>query len=209
VRVDILVASFGFDIDFVVRRLGVKKYSEIVLLAIRTEGFSRVEKSYYALAHICATAKIGCKLVPLQLSGLIRSIYSILLEKLNMSSDTQIDLYLTGGPRVLVISSLLASLLLPDVLAERVSIVVEGEGFDYSWSTKTDRLIALLHLDRRSREVLMTVATLGKATLSEVSSKTNIPKATAYRRLKELEERKIICQQGELYELCEDFKYIL
>lgn len=206
---NILVASFGFDIDFVVRRLSVKKYSEIVLLAVRTEGFSRIEKSYYALAHICATAGIECKLVPLQLSGLIRSIYSILLEKLSRSSDTQIDLYLTGGPRMLVISSLLASLLLPNVLAERVSIVVEGEGFDYSWSTRADKLIALLHLDRRSREVLMAVATLGKATLSEVSNKTNIPKATAYRRLKELEEKKIICQRDELYELCEDFKYIL
>lgn len=202
-----LVATFGFDIDFVVRRMGSEKYDEIILLALKTsEGFDRVEKSYHLLAAMCGSMRIECKLSPIGPRNPVKDIYSTL--ELVAKRNVHVDLFLTGGPRVLVVSSLIAVLMLPNQLIKRISIIVEGEAFEYRLQMRADLLRNLIALDDRSRAILLTLSQ-GSMRLSELYSLTKIPKTSMLRRLSDLIDLGIVCKQGGNFRLCDETDEIL
>jgi len=77
-----LVATFGFDMDFVLRRISGRKYDRIILLSLKTpEGQKRVEKAYTTLKTVCISMGVDCTLEWLTDKGLVRTIYSILSEE--------------------------------------------------------------------------------------------------------------------------------
>jgi len=57
-----LVATFGFDIDFVLRRLASGRFNRVVLLALYTseEAYRRVEKAYHTLSIVCKSMNTVC-----------------------------------------------------------------------------------------------------------------------------------------------------
>ncbi len=202
-----LVATFGFDIDFVVRRMGSERYDEIILLALTTgEGFDRVKRSYHLLATLCGSMGVECELDPIDPRNPVRAIYSTL--ELVAKRNTQVDLFLTGGPRALVVSSLIAALMLPRQLIERINIMVEGEAFEYKLQIHADLLRSLIALDDRSRAILLTLSQ-GSMRLSELSSSTGIPKTSILRRLEDLIGLGLVCRQDGYFRLCEDISRIL
>ncbi|MEZ0394291.1 MAG: CRISPR-associated CARF protein Csa3 [Desulfurococcaceae archaeon] len=202
-----LVATFGFDIDFVIRRLSSGNYSGAILLSLRTEeGRSRVEKAFSSVRQYCVALRKECELAWLEPQGLLRSVYSVLSDA---ASKGEVDLYLTGGPRALVVSALLAALMLDGERIGRVRVVVEGEAFDYSWEASASVLRNMLELDHRSRRLLMTLAAQGRATLAEVSRATGLPRATAFRRLKELADAGLVCSGDGEYFLCPEAQKVL
>ena len=107
----ILIASFGFDLDFVLRRIARKNYSSVVLLSLKTNdsGERRVDKDFSTLKSFCLSAGVDYELERLNSKCLIRSIYSIIKEKMK---NGKIELFLTGGPRILVVSTIFASFML-------------------------------------------------------------------------------------------------
>lgn len=195
-----LVATFGFDVDFVLRRIASGSYRKVVLFSLKTkEGEDRVNKAFYALKQVCISLGLECTLDPVEPKGLIRAIYSRLREIIR---EKEADLYLTGGPRALVISTLLAALMLPDEDVDKLNVVIEGESFDYSWRVRAKVLRDLINLDRRNKKIVLTLATMHALGLAEISKLSDLPKPTALRRLRDLIKSRIVCEHNEKYSLC-------
>jgi CRISPR-associated protein Csa3 len=194
----VLLASFGFDVDYVLRRLSSQKYSRVVLLGLRTrEGFERVKKAYSTLSIVCTSLKIDCVLEPIDPSNLVRSVYSTLLGETRGADE--VEVYLTGGPRILVTALILSTLMLPELEATRIKLVVEGEGFECSMSISVKYLISRLRLDDRDKAILVALEE-GRLLLSEVVKKTGLPKSTVHRRLEELVDKGLVVKtEAETY----------
>lgn len=205
----ILVASFGFDIDFVVRRLASKGFKKIVLLTLYTneEAFRRIEKAYHTLSIVCKSMNIECRIEKLEPDKLMRSILSIIQAEVGDPKAERVEVYLTGGPRMLVIATLISALLLPERLVNKVDIVVEGEGFDCEAEIDLAKLLALLKLDSTNRKIVFELQTRGPQGLSELENLTGIPRSTLYRRLKELIEQGLIKRIDSEY-IAEDISSI-
>jgi len=59
VELRVLIASFEFDVDFVLRWLASQRFDRVLLVALKThEGFERVRKAYSALSIVCSSLKI-------------------------------------------------------------------------------------------------------------------------------------------------------
>lgn len=202
-----LVATFGFDIDFVVRRMGSERYDEIILLALRTgEGFDRVEKSYHLLAHICGYIRVDCKLDPVGPLNLVRAIYSTL--RLATMRNDLVDLFLTGGPRALVVSALIAAMMLPDHLGKKINVIVEGEAFEYKLQVGVEMLKKLISLDNRDRAIVMALSQRSM-TLSELVSATEIPRTSVFNRLNDLVSEGIVCRRDGRFALCDEVTRVI
>lgn len=193
-----LVASFGFDMDFVVRRLAAKKYDKVVLVALKTdEGFEKVKKAYSALSIVCNSLKVDCVLEPVSPSTLFKSVHSILLYEAKKVDE--LEVFLTGGPRMLVVALLLSTLLIPKEHISKVSLVVEGEGFDCTATINASMLLDVLSLDERDKAIISALES-EELTLSEISRRTEIPKSTVHRRLEELVKKGLVVKrEAEAY----------
>ena len=194
----VLLASFGFDIDYVLRRLATQRYSRVVLLGLKTrEGFERVKKAYSTLSIVCSSLKVDCVLEPIEPSNMLRSTYSTLLGEARGAEE--VEVYLTGGPRILVTALIISTLTLPEPEATRTKLVVEGEGFECSMSISVRDLINRLRLDDRDKTILVSLEE-GRLTLSEIVKKTGLPKSTVHRRLEELVEKGLVAKtEAETY----------
>jgi len=186
-----LIASFGFDVDFVLRRIAsVQSYDRVVLLAIQTSGFERVMKAYSTLSLVCTSLKKECVLEPVKPGeDIMRTISSILKREIEKA---YVDVYLTGGPRILVVALLLSLLTLPHELSSKTKVVIEGEGFDCYMELDVALLQEVLRLDTRDKAILQALIIHGPLTLSELAEITNLPRSTTYRRLEELMIKKLI-----------------
>jgi CRISPR-associated protein Csa3 len=203
----VLVATFGFDIDFVLRRISGRRYERVVLLSLRTpEGEKRVDKAFATLNAYCLSINIECRLEKLGESGLIRSVFSILVEE---ARKGMVELFLTGGPRILVVSALLAAFMLGSEATRRINVVVEGEAFERELEAPLSTLKKLASLDEKSREVVMYTATLRKAGLGELSRVLGLPKPTVFRRIQKLLGEGILCREGDEYVLCPEIDRFL
>jgi CRISPR-associated protein Csa3 len=186
-----LIASFGFDVDFILRRMAtVKSYGRVVLLAIQTSGFERVMKAYSTLSLVCTSLKKECVLEPIKPGeDIMRPISSILKREVERA---YVDVYLTGGPRILVAALLLSLLTLPKELASKTKVIIEGEGFDCYMELNVALLQEVLRLDTRDKLILQTLVIHSPLTLGELAEMINLPRSTTYRRLEELMIKKLV-----------------
>ncbi|MEM1831016.1 MAG: CRISPR-associated CARF protein Csa3 [Desulfurococcaceae archaeon] len=194
-----LVATFGFDIDFVLRRLASREYGSVVLLALKTseEAYRKVEKAYSTLKIVCESLRISCSLNDLEPEVIARSIPSIL--KNIAEKSERVELFLTGGPRILVVTTLLSALLLPKYLAEKINIIVEGEGFECENTINLSKYQELARLDERDMRILLELQARGPQRLGELEKHTEIPRSTLFRRLEELTAKKLVRKENDKY----------
>lgn len=198
----LLIASFGFDIDFVLKKLASEKYDRVVLVALKTQsGFERVRKAYSMLSIICNSLKLDCVLETIPPGSLSTTIYSLLEREIETSDE--VEVYLTGGPRILVVSLLTSALMLLDTKAVKTRIVVEGEGFECTMKINLSLLLTLLKLDEKDKLIVENLRNT-KYTLAEVSKRTGIPKTTLYRRTEELIEKGLVVKTERETYLVED-----
>lgn len=185
-----LIASFGFDIDFVLRRLASGKYDRVVLVALKTtDGFERVKKAYSTLSLVCTSLKVDCVLEPITPSVILRSVQSLLLNEAEKADE--LEVYLTGGPRILVTTLLLSVTMLARDHALKTQVLVEGEGFECIMRIYVNSLLGRLSLDERDK-IIISMLEGEKLTLGEIARRTGIPKSTVHRRLEELIEKGLI-----------------
>ncbi|MET1160250.1 MAG: CRISPR-associated CARF protein Csa3, partial [Thermoprotei archaeon] len=200
----ILIASFGFDIDYVASRIISVNPQRVVLLALYTteEAYSRIEKAFHMLSVMCKSMKIDCKLEKIDPKNLHRSVYTIL--EYEAGNADELEIYLTGGPRILVATLLLVTLLLPSNILLKTKITVEGEGFNCRLTIDPKVIVERMKLDNRDKMIISKLDVLGKATLSEIARVLeNIPRSTIHRRLKELEEKGLIYKMNGYYAIKE------
>lgn len=207
---NVLVASFGFDIDFVIRRLATRSFKQVILLSLYTseEAFRKIEKAYHTLSAVCKSLNIDCKMEKLEPGKLIRSVLSILQAITHDPEVDRVEIYLTGGPRMLVISTLISALLLPSYLASKIEIVIEGEGFDCEARLDLLKYLKLIGLDERDKKILFELQARGPQKLSELEDSTGIPRSTLYRRLEGLVEKELTIKKEDKY-IAEDIVNII
>lgn len=196
-----LIATLGFDIDFVVRRLSRGGVSRVVCIGVRVDDTSwvRVEKAFNMIKIYCSSARVDCVLEPVKLDNAVVGEIRSILEREVRRGCSQLELYLTGGPRIAVVSTIIASLLLPRDLANKVTINVEGEGFEASLRIPLEPLIRILELSEVDRRIVVE-ASKEPLTPTELSRKTSIPKATAYRRMRLLASIGLLSKVSEVEE---------
>lgn len=196
----VLISSFGFDIDFVLKRIAtVTGFNRVILLALYTgeDVFRRIEKAYDTLKIVCSSLKIDCILEKINPDKILRHVLTIV--KKTVEESESVEVFLTGGPRILVSVIILSLLMLPKHLADRVKIIIEGEGFPCTLEINLSKYQELLKLDNRDLTIVFELQTRGPLQLSSLEENTGIPRSTLYRRLEDLIKKKLVVKEEDKY----------
>lgn len=201
----VLVAGMGFTVDFVLRRvadLGRGEVLRVILVGLRTEdrvSWERVLEAHRILSGYLKALGIESELVeaPASEAGLLGRVRDALARAASLAGeDGLVEVYLTGGPRILCLALTLASLTLPPGPRRRVRLVAYGEGFEARLEVRADSLAALLQLDEEHRALLEALARLGRARASRLLEELGWNRSTLYLRLSRLEALGLVARSG-------------
>lgn len=185
-----VLATLGFDTDFMNRRLAREpRPDKVVLLGLKVdeESWRRVEKAFNIISYYCSTLKVQCSLEEISPDTMVREVVGV-IERESREGCSDVELFLTGGPRALVIASAIA-MLFASTEAE-LKIVVEGETFDVTLEVPARSLKRILSLSELERRILLEARE--PVTPPELARRLQISKATAYRKLRALAEIKLV-----------------
>ncbi len=206
----VLFATLGFDADLVLRRVrSGNEYTKIKCLGLRVDdtSFKRVENAFSTVKFVAERLGISAELRALEPGrGLMRG---ILAEIEREAAIGEVEVYLSGGPRLLVVATLIATLLVDLHFIENILIVVEGEAFEGEIRSKADWLKELVKLSGEEVNILNYVAGKGRVKPPDLVRDLDIPKATAYKKLRKFTEKKFLKEESDGYTLSEQFLEIL
>lgn len=209
-----IVATIGFTSDFILRRvfdLGKEKVNEIIPVALETDKDSkdRIEKTFSSIEAVIKA--LGIKLHPLEFIKLDDGISKGREILIKASKEHPIDLFLTGGPRILITIMILSALTLPRYIVERVNITSYGEAFEGKLSINAGKITSFISLDEIDKKILTSLKDLEGESEKGVSGlkivkHTRIPKSTVYKKLNDLREKGLIKSINREWKLEEDIK---
>jgi len=200
-NIDTLIATLGFDADFTLRRLMRGAPGRVVLLALKVDegSWARVDLAFKLIQAFCSYRRIDCILEPVSIDRPVMEVYSILKRELEGVKE-RLELFLTGGPRIMVVSTLLAALLLPPEYSRKVKAVVEGEAFTASLEVDIGTLQKLLTLDQR--RILLTLLEHQQGlTAPRIAIISKTPRTSTYRKLHSLENLGLVERADGKYKL--------
>lgn len=205
-----VVATLGFDIDFAVRRLSREPApSRMVFVGLKADeaGWRRVEKTFGLLKVYCESMKTQCLLEAVMPETIVKDIAGVIERETRLGCE-KVELYLTGGPRIAVAASILASLV---AKTPKARIVVEGEAFDARLEIPLDPLRRLLSLPEVDRRIIVEAS--GEPVRPvDIHRRLGISKPAAYRKLRSLEEAGFLEKlggRGERYIAREEVRELL
>jgi len=204
-NVGTLIATLGFDADFTLRRLMRGAPGRVVLLALKVDegSWARVDSAFKLIQAFCSYRRIDCILEPVNIDRPVMEVYSVLKRELEGVKE-RLELFLTGGPRIMVVSTLLAALLLPPEYSRKVKAVVEGEAFTASLEVDIGTLQKLLTLDHIERRILLTLLEHQQGlTAPRIAIITKTPRTSTYRKLHNLENLGLVEKADGKYKLVE------
>lgn len=189
----VIMASMGFSADFVLRRVtdvqSLRRVDYVVAVGLDAgDGlWSRVEQTFSILRHYLTGVGIGSELRRIRLSPrIIREARDEIVYGVSLSGDDgSLELFLTGGPRMLIVSLMVAAYMLDERLIDRVRIVSYGEGFPGSVNIGLRQLRALSLLDEKSRRILESIRS-GVSDVKRLTEIVGLPRSTLYLKLDEL-----------------------
>ncbi len=198
-----MLATLGFTVDFIIRRIADLEHDErledIVLVGLDTgDGtWKRVEQTYNLVSHYLTSIGIRGELKRLRLApGLVSDIKDEIVNALGKTGSNGIlELFLTGGPRMLIVAVMLAAYTLDDDESSRVRIVSYGEGFPGSIQAWLLHIKALNRLDVESRMILKNIRD-GVSTVKKLLEVMDIPRSTLYKKLDDLARLGLIEKTG-------------
>jgi len=202
-NIDTLIATLGFDADFTLRRLMRGAPGRVVLLALKVDegSWARVDLAFKLIQAFCSYRRIDCILEPVSIDRPVMEVYSILKRELE-GVKKRLELFLTGGPRIMVVSTLLAALLLPPEYSRKVKAVVEGEAFTASLEVDIGTLQKLLTLDHVERRILLTLLEHQQGlTAPRIAIISKTPRTSTYRKLHSLENLGLVERADGKYKL--------
>ena len=203
--INTLIATLGFDADFTLRRLMRGAPGRVVLLALKVDegSWARVDSAFKLIQAFCSYRSIDCILEPVNIDRPVMEVYSILKRELEGVKE-RLELFLTGGPRIMVVSTLLAALLLPPEYSRKVKAVVEGEAFTASLEVDIGTLQKLLTLDHIERRILLTLLEHQQGlTAPRIAMISKTPRTSTYRKLHNLENLGLVEKADGKYKLVE------
>jgi CRISPR-associated protein Csa3 len=204
-NIDTLIATLGFDADFTLRRLMRGAPGRVVILALKVDegSWARVDSAFKLIQAFCSYRRIDCILEPVNIDRPVMEVYSILKRELEGVKE-RLELFLTGGPRIMVVSTLLAALLLPPEYSRKVKAVVEGEAFTASLEVDIGTLQKLLTLDHIERRILLTLLEHQQGlTAPRIAIISKTPRTSTYRKLHSLENLGLVEKADGKYKLVE------
>ena len=205
----VLLASMGFTIDFIARRIARgERVSRVVAVGLKLledpGSWDRVENAYRILEHYLKSSQIRGELRSIEYSPqwpterLLGQSKRLLDEMLGLpevqaAGDCGLEVYLAGGPRILVTSMAVMAFAasLDPYKGRSICITSSGEGFE-AWAEVRPRLlIELANMDEEDKRLLLLLRDTGGDIL-EVRRRTGWPRSTLYKRLEELRERGLV-----------------
>lgn len=159
--------------------------------------WKRVEQTYSLLSHYLASIGVRGELRRLRLApGLVSDLKDEISGALaRAGQDGVLELFLTGGPRMLIVAVMLAAYTLDDEESMRIRVVSYGEGFPGSIHAWLGHIKALNRLDRESRLILKNIRD-GHNTVRELLRIMDIPRSTLYKKLDDLARLGLIEKEG-------------
>ncbi len=195
----VIVATLGFSVDFIIRRItdiGGEKPASIELVGLYTDDstWKRVEQTSSLITHYTGSLGIDTVLHRIDASpSIVRDVRRVIVEALDKAGrDGGVDLFLTGGPRILVVAALVASMLVKDELKKRITVTSYGEGFEASLSINLGLLAELSKLDDTSRIIVAEILRNQPVRAGRLLELTRLPRSTLYKKLGEMEEKGIV-----------------
>ncbi|BAN89819.1 CRISPR-associated CARF protein Csa3 [Aeropyrum camini] len=188
-----LVASIGFTVDFIIRRLadlrGGQSVSRVVAvgLDVGDGSWSRVEQTYSLLNHYLASMSIDSTLEKLHLGPRLVPQARDLIYREASSFDGDVELYLSGGPRMLIVTLMLAAYSLDINTSSKIVVVSYGEGFPGSIEFRLIHAKILSSLDKQSLTILKAIAS-GNDNVKSLIETLDMPRSTLYKKLEDLEK---------------------
>ncbi|GAB6148789.1 hypothetical protein [Stetteria hydrogenophila] len=190
----VLVASLGFTVDFVLRRvadLGRGGVSRLLGVALYTDegAWRRVEASFALLKRYLEGVGVGAELHRVTVGGLVREARDALARAYSLAGgDGVVEVFITGGPRILGAALAVAALTSSREVRDRLVLTAYGEGFEARLEVEVGRLARLLCLDEQSQAILRELAGLGEARAEELRLRLGLKRSTLYKKLKDLQE---------------------
>jgi len=196
-----MVATLGFGIDFIVRRLADLRsthVTEIIVVGLYTDHstWQRIEQSYNILSAYLKSQNITSRLERIEVDKhLVRQAREIINKAIQDHPETPLELYLTGGPRILLAAFYTAALTFPEEYVGKIRITVYGEGFPASLTVEIGKLLVLARLDEKTREILERIKE-GYNSVGSLLAAVGLPRSTLYKKLEELEKLGLIVRSG-------------
>ncbi|MCE4615845.1 MAG: CRISPR-associated CARF protein Csa3 [Aeropyrum sp.] len=198
----LLIATMGFTVDFIIRRIADIKREENVhrLMAVGLDAgdgmWRRVEQTYSLLSTYLTSINVESSLHRLEITPtLIPEARDIIALGLAEAGEGDVELFLTGGPRMLVVAMLLAAMSLRGSEARRIRVVSYGEGFPGSIKARLHHITVLHRLDDKSRAILEALRE-GSRTPDELRRRTGLKRSTLYMKLEDLRREGLIVSEG-------------
>jgi CRISPR-associated protein Csa3 len=169
--------------------------------------FRRVENAFSTVKFVAERLNIPAELRAFELGrGLVRGITAEIEKE---AARDLVELYLSGGPRLLIMATLIATLLVDPIFLENITIIVEGEGFEGVIKSRADWLKKLIGLSGEEIDIIKYTA--GKDVVKPLNlvKDLKIPKATAYKKLRELSSEGFLEEKNGEYVLKQLFLDIL
>ena len=213
----VLVASIGFTVDFVMRRiadLGRGGVSRVIAIGLRTQdegSWRRVEEAFNLLSHYLKSLGIESELREARVGhGMVRSLRDALARASSLAGmDGIVEVYLTGGPRILIVALTIASLTSSPSVREKLRIVVYGEGFEGSLEIPVEPLARLLTLDEDSSRILSEIARLGSVDAKSLMQILDIKRSTLYKKLKDMTEHGLVVNDSGAWRIHRSIEEII
>jgi CRISPR-associated protein Csa3 len=206
----ILIATLGFDADLILRRLTRHGgYRAIKCLGLRVDeaSFRRVENAFSTVKFVTERLNTQAELRAFEPGrGLVRGITAEIEKE---AAKDLVEVYLSGGPRLLIVATLIATLLVDPLFLENITIVVEGEGFEGEIKSRADRLKKLIGLSGEEIDIIKYTAGKDAVKPLNLVKDLKIPKATAYKKLRKLATEGFLEEKNGEYILKQLFLDIL
>lgn len=198
----VVLASIGFSADFVLRRIsdirGVEGPSLVIAVGLDVgDGqWDRVERTFLVLRHYLASIGLESRLLRIRLSSdIVRECRDAIIEALAKAGQGVVELFLSGGPRLLVVSLLSAAFTLEDRYVDRVRVVSYGEGFPGSVAYRLSILRALSRLDPVEISILRAIRE-ERRRVGDLLEVLDIPRSTLYLKINKLIKMGLVRRVG-------------
>ncbi|MEB3774704.1 MAG: hypothetical protein GSR86_07265 [Desulfurococcales archaeon] len=197
----ILIATLGFSMDFILKRVYDREMptvGEVEILALWTDegSWGRIIDAYNLLRMTLDKAGVRSRLRKITFSNrIVGDLRKELLEIALENPEAEIELFLTGGPRMLVIATLLAAISLREDIVKRVTVTAYGENFPGTLNTRLYQILVLSRLDKKSELILHAIAK-GITDSSRLMEEVKMPKSSFYLKIAELDELGLIKKEG-------------
>ncbi len=192
----VLLATLGFDERHVVRsllRLGFGGVAEVLLLVPAGGVEERTLKAVDEIKKLASMASVDrVEMVEIPVDDIVDGvarIYRVVREAVEKYSEAVVSL--GGGLRALVVETLLAVLLLPDHIRDRITVVVDLETGKGSIEFKPSIAFMPMLTDVDMR-VLALAVKKGSITLGEALNELSIPRSTIWKALEKLREEGLL-----------------